>query len=79
MRQLWAKFRAHRRAIKAVRRQYGRLLPYPLAAQWAKEDAAFARLAGDVLDAAARGVDTSFLTSCPDLTALAVRRDEGAS
>jgi hypothetical protein len=43
--------------------------------RWAREDAAFAILARDVLGAAAQGVDVSaLLKDCPDLTALAVAR-----
>lgn len=42
--------------------------------QWHAEDAAFAAFASRVLDAANAGVDTSFLRTCPDLTALAMRQ-----
>ncbi|AXQ51646.1 hypothetical protein SEA_COLT_34 [Mycobacterium phage Colt] len=47
------------------------------ALRWYEEDVAFGRFAAAVLDAASRGVDTSFLHSCPDLHALALMHAKG--
>lgn len=74
MRNIWNRFRRHRAAIKAVRSKYGRFLPYPLAAQWAKEDAAFNRMAESMFSAASRGVDVGFMNDCPDLYRFAMDR-----
>lgn len=49
--------------------------------QWLKtrrqrENEAFNQFARAVLETANRGVDVSFLWSCPDLTRLAVKREK---
>lgn len=73
MKKLIERYKERRRIVKAMRAQYG-YIPSVLALEWYREDQAFAGLAMAMLDASARGVDTSFLRSCPDLHALAQER-----